>query len=327
MHNTPRDFFLHFGAFVALYAAAIALATLLFRMIDYAFPDPLYNSYYYSDPYAGPMRFAIASLIILVPLFLYLMRVIQREARREPERYSLTIRKWLTYVTLFVAGATIVGDLITLLYSFLGGELATPFLLKVLTLLVIVGAIFWYFLLDIRGYWREKEKTSKAVGWGVLLLVVAVVIGGFYIMGSPRVQREIQLDQQQIQDLSAMQGQIVSYWQQNQRLPIAISELQSSVTGYYVPNAPEGREAYEYKKIDDLNFSLCATFERSGDDRHIADIPYMYGYGISGTFGWEHQAGRICFTRMIDINLIQPYTKQGQPIPSSVQPTAVQPID
>ena len=225
MHNTPRDFFLHFGAFAALYAAATALGTLLFLIIGYAFPDRLYNNYYgYYDPFSGPMRFAIASLIILVPLFLFLMRTIQREARILPERYAFAVRKWLTYITLFVAGATIVGDLITLVYSFLGGELATPFLLKVLTLFAITGVIFWYFLLDIRGYWQNREAASKMAGWGTLLVALIAVVGSFFIMGSPMGQREIRFDQQEGQDLSMIQQQVVSYWQQNDRLPKAVSD-------------------------------------------------------------------------------------------------------
>lgn len=197
MKNTPRDFFLHFGAFGALYLSAVAIVTLLFRMINYAFPDALNErySYYYSDPYSGPMRFAIASLIILVPIFLYLMRVIQCEARTAPERYSLQIRRWLTYITLFVAGTTIVGDLITLLYSFLGGELATTFLLKVLVLFAITGVIFWYFLLDIRGYWQDKETTSKQIALCVLGITILVIVCGFFIMGSPSTQRKRALDQ------------------------------------------------------------------------------------------------------------------------------------
>lgn len=319
MHNTPRDFFLHFGAFAALYAAAIALATLLFRMIDDSFPDPLYNSYYYSDPYSGPMRFAIASLIILVPIFLYLMRVIQREARVEPGRYSLTVRRWLTYITLFVAGATIVGDLITLLYSFLGGELATTFLLKVLTLFVITGVIFWYFLLDIRGHWQNKESASKSIGIGILAMVVIVIIAGFAVMGSPLTQREIRIDQQQIQDLTVLQEQIVNYWQQNQRLPVAMSELQSDLTGYYVPSAPEGREAYEYKIMDDLTFSLCATFGVASDAYSATAAP-QYEYGLTGDISWKHTVGRICFKRTMDQNLVQTYP---EPVPLSIPPTQI----
>ncbi len=326
MKNTPRDFFLHFGAFGTLYLAAIALGTLLFRMIDYTFPDPVRDAYYYYDPYSGAMRFAIASLIILLPIFLWLMRVIQREARQEPERYSLAIRRWLTYMTLFVAGATIIGDLIALLNSFLGGTLATPFLLKVLVLFAIVGVVFWYFLLDIRGYWQGKENTSKAVGMGVLPLTIAIIISGFLIMGSPMAQREIRLDQQEVQDLTTIQNEIVNYWQLNQRLPDTLSEIESDITYFHVPNPPEGREAYEYNVRDALTFELCATFETASNEYGYGPDTSSYTppihYGLMGDLSWEHRAGRMCFEREIDPDLIMPlpgpYSKPTPvPLPST----------
>ncbi|MBI4087194.1 hypothetical protein HY416_04455 [Candidatus Kaiserbacteria bacterium] len=314
MKNTPRDFFLHFGAFAALYAAATALGTLLFLIIGYAFPDPLYSNYYsYGgyDPYSAPMRFAIASLIILVPLFLWLMRVIQREARITPERYTFAIRKWLTYITLFVAGATIVGDLITLLYSFLGGELATPFVLKVLVLFAITGVIFWYFLLDIRGYWQNRASASKMVGIVTVGAVLVAIIGSFFIMGSPMIQREIRFDQQEIQDLSMIQNQVVNYWQQNGTLPATLSELESDITYFHVPQAPEGREPYEYRKTGDTSFALCATFAQNSDGTYAE--PYAPSYGVGNNTSWEHTAGRTCFDRTIDPSLIQPL--DGKPVP------------
>ncbi len=307
MKNTPRDFFLHFGAFATLYLAAIALITLLFRLVDVAFPDPVYDIYYI-DPYSGTMRFAIASLIVLVPIFLYLMRMIQKETRATPERQSLGIRRWLTYITLFIAGATIIGDLIVLLNSFLGGELATTFLFKVLILLGIMGAAFWYFILDIRGHWNTRESLSKAVGAALGVGVIAVIIGGFFIMGSPSAQREIRLDQQQVSDLQTIQYQIVSYWQQNQQLPATLSALENDVMGYGMPVAPEDRPAYSYTRDSELSFTICATF---GQDSGVYSASHAQSYGIVGSPTWEYSAGEHCFERTIDPALVKPV---AQPI-------------
>lgn len=304
MKNTPRDFFIHVGAFGALYLAAIALIMLVFRMIDFAFPDALQNNYYYSDPYSGPMRFAIASLIVLVPLFLFLMRMIQKEARRNPERRDLGVRRWLTYITLFIAGFTILGDLIALLNSFLGGALVQTFLLKVLALLVIMGAGFWYFILDIRGYWQERENTSKIVGGGVLLVVIATIVTGFFIMGSPADQREVRFDQEQIQDLSMIQHQVVSYWQENGQLPATLEALESNITGFQIPTAPEGRSEYEYERLNELSFTLCATFAQASGT--YAESMAYENYGIRGSSSWKYEAGEHCFDRTIDTNLIKP---------------------
>lgn len=295
------------GAFATLYFAAIALITLLFRMIDYAFPDALRDAYYYADPYSGPMRFAIASLIILVPVFLFLMRTIQKETRATPERQALGVRRWLTYITLFIAGATIVGDLIALLNSYLAGELATAFLLKALVLFLIMGAGFWYFLLDIRGYWQKRERISQTVGGGVLVAVVAVIVGGFFIMGSPAVQREVRLDQEQVNDLSMIQYQVVDFWQQNGRLPQELAELESDITGFRVPTAPADREVYRYEVRGSNSFALCAIFARASDVYSQVEAPSAYG--IRGALSWEHEVGETCFERTIDPALIKPVTR------------------
>jgi len=302
MKNTPRDFFLHFGAFAALYLSAIALITLLFRMIDYVFPDE--SALYYADPYSGPMRFAIASLLILAPLFLWLMRMMQQEARKNPERRTLGVRRWLTYITLFIAGATIVIDLIVLLNSFLAGELVETFLLKVAVLLVIMGAGFWYFILDIHGHWQDREGASKMVGYGVLALILTTIIAGFAIMGSPSVQREIRLDQQQVQDLSMVQYQVVEYWRQNEALPAELAVLESDITGFMTPEAPADREPYTYEVRDNRTFALCATFARSSEEYGYSMV--RDGYGIAGNTSWAHEEGRTCFERTIDPALVQP---------------------
>ena len=68
------------------------------------------------------------------------------------------VRRWLTYVTLFGAACTLIGDVMSLVYSALGGELTTRFVLKVLIVGVIAGAIYWYYLSDL----RADEKDAKA---------------------------------------------------------------------------------------------------------------------------------------------------------------------
>ena len=47
------------------------------------------------------------------------------------------------------------GDLITLLYNVLGGELGARFLLKVFVVGAIAGSIFGYYLSDLR---REEKQ-------------------------------------------------------------------------------------------------------------------------------------------------------------------------
>ena len=44
----------------------------------------------------------------------------------------------------------LVGDVTSLIYNLLGGEITARFLLKVLVVAFIAGSVFWYYLTDIR---------------------------------------------------------------------------------------------------------------------------------------------------------------------------------
>src|SRR3989344_1780112 len=159
--TTPKDFFLWAGAMVTLYAGVISFITLLFNYINYSFPDPLR---YYSDPYSSSIPYAMASLIVLTPVFMVLMRIIRRNISADASRGEIWVRRWALFLTVFVAGATIVVDLIVLLTTFLSGEsLTAAFMLKVLVVLLVAGAGFMHFLADLRGYWIKEPAKARMV--------------------------------------------------------------------------------------------------------------------------------------------------------------------
>ncbi len=299
--NTPRDFFLHAGAFLTLYFSAIALLTLLFGLINFKFQDQLLSSYGYYDPYSGPMRFAIATLIILAPIFVYLFHLVQRETRKEPERRSLGVRKWLTYLTLAIAGVTVVGDLIVVLNAFLGGSLPTPFFLKVLAILTVMGAGFWYFMLDIRGYWTNHPTESRYVAVAVSLAVLISIVGGMMLIGTPMTQRDLRLDAQQVQELSYLQDGVLNYWQQTGGLPEALADLENDFRQDY-PDGVEGRPSYVYQKTGDFTFNLCATFAEPSVGPQYSQIDPM----LAQNNNWDHEQGYTCFERAIDPALMKP---------------------
>ena len=153
--TAPKDFFVFIGAMVALYASAVSLLNLLFEIINASFPDALHFSY---DNFSSGMRWSIASLIIVFPLYLFLSRFINKDLVGNPQKKNLGIRKWLTYLTLFVAGVTIITDLIILINTFLGGEITARFAFKVLAVLVVAGAAFTYYLYDLRRDIGQKSK-------------------------------------------------------------------------------------------------------------------------------------------------------------------------
>lgn len=305
----PKDFFLWVGAMLALYGSAVSFVALLFEYINYAYPDPLID--YYVDPFSGGIRFAMAALIVLAPLTIILMRLIRRDIARTPEKNDLWVRRWALYLTLFIAGGTIVIDLITLINTFLGGELSMRFGLKVVVVLLVAGAAFLHFLSDLWGYWGAHPRRAQVVGYAVLIAVLASIISGFFIMGTPGEVRLYRYDNQKVSDLQAIQWQIINYWQQKESLPADLQDIEDPLSGFTVPVDPQSGDAYEYKRNSPLDFSLCATFNTATPEREMSSVARPVGvYGESAkNETWKHAAGAVCFDRSIDPDRYPPYPK------------------
>ena len=122
--------------------------TLLLQYIDVLFPDQL--NFYYQGMLDG-IRMSSSTLVVVTPVFLLLSWLVQKELNKEPDKHEIRVRKWLMYLTLFIASITIIIDLVQLVYNFYSGELTTKFLLKVLSVLIVTGAVFFYYLWDLDG--------------------------------------------------------------------------------------------------------------------------------------------------------------------------------
>lgn len=305
---SPKDFFLWAAAMVSLYASVVSLIMLLFSYIEYAFPDALS----YVDPYSTSIRFAIASLVVLAPTFLILMRVIRSDIEGAPEKFDLWVRRWALYFTLFVAGITIVVDLITLINYFLNGDVTTRFVLKVLVVLLVAGGFFLHFLADLKGYWRTFPVRVKYVNYAAGLVVLATIVGGFFIIGSPGSTRLYRFDDQRVGDLTNLQYQVVNYWQAQEKLPVTLADLADPLSGNYVPVDPDTGASYRYEVTGPLSFKLCATFARETREGTNVMTREAVPYPVKGEFGsenWKHGVGETCFDRTIDPARYPPFNK------------------
>jgi hypothetical protein len=150
---SAREAFLYLVLFSTLYLSAWHLGSLLFHLIDRAFPDPA-DASFNMQGWADSMRWSTASVIIAFPVFLYVARHLGKDLARSPAKRLSAVRRWLTYLTLFVAALVLIGDMTTLVYTLLGGEVTVRFVLKVLVAAVIAGAVFGYYFIDLR---REER--------------------------------------------------------------------------------------------------------------------------------------------------------------------------
>ena len=150
---SAREVFVYLILFAALYVSAFNVGSLLFELINRSFPDPL-QSEYLTRYIEERIRWNISSIVVSFPLFLFTFRAVTRAIAKDPTKRASRPRKWLTYLTLFIAGVSLVGDMTVLVYNVLGGELTVRFVLKVLTVAIIAGGTFAFFLADMR---KEEE--------------------------------------------------------------------------------------------------------------------------------------------------------------------------
>lgn len=285
--SSARDTFLYLLGLVALVISTVTFGMLIYQYIDLKFPDIL--QYRYSSPSTNYslIRTAIAALVVVFPIFFWTNRVLHLDVVANPEKRHMGIRRWLLYFTVFVSALVLIGDLIVLIQSFLNGELTTAFLLKVLTIFFIAGSTLFYYWSEL----KEKAYPRKAFQSVIVAVVVLAVACGFYLAGSPQSQRLVRFDDQKSRDLQMVQDRLVYYWQQKGTLPTNLTIMNDPLANYTTPNDPQSGEAYEYRLTGVKSFQLCATFNKS----NLLDSSSPY---VLNT--WQHNAGRVCFDRIID---------------------------
>ena len=299
MQTTAKDFFLHLANTVLLYAGIIALLHLLFRVINVAYPQISQYGQYYGQ---SVISFQVATLIVVFPLFLILSQILQKGYVLNPEKKEYPLRKWLVYITLFLSGGVLAGTLVTLIYYFLDGqELTTGFLLKILSVFVVTGAVFGYKLDDL----KERLTSGRRNIWKVVavVLILGSIILGFSVVGSPLTQRKIRYDSLKINDLQSIQWQIINYWQQKGKIPEKLSDLKDPISGFVIPIDAQTKNPYDYEKVGDRAFKLCAEFNLTSANNKEAII-YDYSYpAMPQSDNWVNEAGYQCFDRTIDADL------------------------
>jgi len=152
-----REAFMYVLMFSTLYLSAYQLGSLTFDLINLWLPDRADHAMRELMLIDG-IRWSLSSMLVAFPVFLYMARSIGHEVRADVTRRASSARRQLTYLTLFIAAIVLIGDMTTLLYNFLGGELTIRFALKVATAAIIAGTAITYFLREL----RQDERALSA---------------------------------------------------------------------------------------------------------------------------------------------------------------------
>lgn len=297
--GTPKDVFAHLLSTVTLAMAVIAFTTIWWQVINIHFPD-LLNDYYLGS--IDLIRGMIAAIVVAWPIYLFLAWMIKKDIVAMPDKQNIHVRKWLMYFTLFVASITIIIDLVSLINSFLGGELTTRFALKILAVLVAAGAVFGYYLWDVRRDVTKKTQIPVRVAITSSLLMLVTLVFGFVQIGSPGHQRDLRLDQERVEDLADIQFQLLYWYRDYEELPTSLDQI-ATTDGYPIPTDPVTGEEYDYSLTGETTFDLCANFTTSSaemEDQYPYARTPVKEYGFLTTTNWNHEAEYTCFQIELD---------------------------
>jgi hypothetical protein len=292
-NSGPRDEFLHLLAIIALYMGVIELLAMLFAFIELAFPDPT-SSAEWADPLSS-IRFAVATLVIVFPVYLWAARFIVRDLAANPEKINFWTCRCPFYLTIFLGALTLIVDLIWLFYYLLGNQLAAPFFLKVTAVLLVTGAALFYYFAEIRESPLTFPATAHRFAYPSAFLVTTCVIAGFIVAGPPMHQRFVRYDDARVADLKVVQDRILNYWHLKKVLPDDIAAADNLNPASRLPNDPSTGTHYEYYTVSAHSFYLCSNFRTKSPSVGTWNGGFMY-HG----WGWEHDSGRSCYQRDVD---------------------------
>lgn len=291
--ESARDAFLYLLSFSTLATWATALGSMIFHFINRWFPDPVTQAV----PWRESVTWQMASIAVAFPIYVLVMRSVLREAK-DPERLQSGVRKWLTYIALFITAATMICDLIAFLNGFLGGELTSRFVLKAATVMSICGAIFaWYF-----GFLRSSRasqpahRASRTTAFAIVATaaVTMTFCSGFFLTGSPSHQRHGEADSRRVADLRRIAAS-VNLWHNRARTDQSMSALPSTLDALNANGLlaqhlkdPETGQPYSYQPQSGTQYELCANFAAPTSENVSASFQPPADF-------WRHGEGRVCF--------------------------------
>lgn len=302
------DVAINLFSFILLGIVMGALITLSFSLVEQAFPEPHeVQADYLVMGLSRAIHRSIASVAIAFPLYAFAMAWWLRRFAGGKERSEARLTKWFTYLVLLIASVVIVCDLIALVYSLLQGETTTRFLLKVLIIFVLAGAVFGFYLFERRSVQFAKPVPSgvfRGFAWTASAAVLATLVVGYLVAGSPQTARDMAADAKRTQDLLDLSHCLERYARAVGQLPESLEQLER--TSEYANCPTHDRQTgqrYAYRvvvasrslaQVRAAEFELCAQFALASAGQR-APVP-------AGAENWfPHPAGRSCRVKVVTL--------------------------
>ncbi len=140
----------------------------------------------------------------------------------------------------------------------------------------------------------------RVIRWAFCAAVVAAIVAGLYVSGSPATRRRYALDERRVNSLSQISYAIDTYAQQHNALPEQLENVAQEQPYLSIElRDPATSVIYEYRTTGTSTtstYELCATFDlpRSNEESMNRAAPATLPDGSVLT-AWDHGAGRTCF--------------------------------
>ena len=297
-NHTAKHFVLQLGSLIALYLSIAFFLVLSFGLINLRFPDALAGVWEIESA-ASSVRVGFAMVLVFFPTYLILTRLVNKNRRGSNDHSYLNLTKWLIYLSLLVAGITLLVDLAIVVMGLLEGELTARFILKALAVAVVTGAAFLYYIKDAQGYWLKHERQSYIYAAVVAVLVVATMIMSLTQIPHPSTVRGMKADNEMISILQDIQWRVEDYYRMNRALPADLREVYGA---FDVPPVTAELAEYRYVPTGDTEYQLCTTFNYDVNalQQQYRAVPIADSVGMKGNYNWDYKAGDWCFNRVID---------------------------
>ncbi len=124
------------------------------------------------------------------------------------------------------------------------------------------------------------------------ILFLAAIAGGFYVVGSPNKAQDLTQDQERVTAVLNLSSAVENYHNTQGELPQSLDRLVGNTYLQSLPKDPKSKKDYEYTKVDDTNYKICAEFATSAQQTTGSDTPPMEGI-------YAHPKGKYCLEKKV----------------------------
>lgn len=299
---TARELFFYLMLFSSLHVTIIGLGTILYQLVNLAFPDSadFYGSGYFAmiGGVESKLRSGLSSLAVFLPAYLYLDHKIEMLKRSDPGQGASGVRRKLTYLTLYVTIIVLMFDASSLISYWLNGELDRRVLSKCLVIAGLAAWILGRYLHEMstdEHFGTDRAPRARQVSLGILVVVaLGAATAAFFNIDSPGAERKRQADAARETALGHIDNSIMTYYRAYEKLPDSLDEV-ARFQHVKFPRDPETRRPYRYERVGEKDYRLCASFRVARTPAQIIAESGPYAMAYSSTPFAEHPAGEHCF--------------------------------